>query len=132
MLLENCNVFCTEVAATSVPYKTIATLSEGTEFDCQFKLAIRCNSCNRNNLKSVLVRLGVLQESAKIENQLQFEEKFKNVWADHADMISIQYSGTGALKTDFTRYRDCSIEFMFSLKRVKEKVSFQAIITFFH
>ena len=25
------------------------------------------------------------------------------VWADHADIISIQYSGTGALKTDFTR-----------------------------
>ncbi|KAL4716016.1 hypothetical protein ACJJTC_003805 [Scirpophaga incertulas] len=28
---------------------------------------------------------------------------FNTVWADHADMISIQYSGTGALKTDFTR-----------------------------
>lgn len=25
------------------------------------------------------------------------------MWADHADIISIQYSGTGALKTDFTR-----------------------------
>ena len=25
------------------------------------------------------------------------------VWADNADMISLQYSGTGALKTDFTR-----------------------------
>ena len=25
------------------------------------------------------------------------------VWADHADAISMQYSGTGALKTDFTR-----------------------------
>lgn len=25
------------------------------------------------------------------------------MWADNADMISIQYSGTGALKTDFTR-----------------------------
>jgi hypothetical protein len=25
------------------------------------------------------------------------------VWADHADAISIAYSGTGALKTDFTR-----------------------------
>jgi hypothetical protein len=25
------------------------------------------------------------------------------VWADHADAISFQYSGTGALKTDFTR-----------------------------
>ncbi|XP_068625011.1 phosphatidylinositol-3-phosphatase SAC1 [Battus philenor] len=28
---------------------------------------------------------------------------FNTVWADHADMISSQYSGTGALKTDFTR-----------------------------
>ena len=25
------------------------------------------------------------------------------VWADHANEISIAYSGTGALKTDFTR-----------------------------
>jgi phosphatidylinositol 4-phosphatase len=25
------------------------------------------------------------------------------VWADHADSISQAYSGTGALKTDFTR-----------------------------
>jgi phosphatidylinositol 4-phosphatase len=25
------------------------------------------------------------------------------VWANHADLISIAYSGTGALKTDFTR-----------------------------
>lgn len=25
------------------------------------------------------------------------------VWADNADVISLQYSGTGALKTDFTR-----------------------------
>jgi hypothetical protein len=28
---------------------------------------------------------------------------FKNLWADNADAISRQYSGTGALKTDFTR-----------------------------
>ena len=57
----------------------------------------------RNNLQAVLIRLGVLQEQAKIEHQVVFENLFKNVWADHADMISIQYSGTGALKTDFTR-----------------------------
>lgn len=25
------------------------------------------------------------------------------VWADHANLISTSYSGTGALKTDFTR-----------------------------
>jgi hypothetical protein len=28
----------------------------------------------------------------------------KNLWADNADAISMQYSGTGALKTDYTRY----------------------------
>lgn len=25
------------------------------------------------------------------------------MWADHADFISVAYSGTGALKNDFTR-----------------------------
>lgn len=29
---------------------------------------------------------------------------FNNLWADNADYMSIQYSGTPALKTDFTRY----------------------------
>lgn len=32
-----------------------------------------------------------------------FEQAFKNVWTDNADAISIQYTGTPALKTDFTR-----------------------------
>jgi hypothetical protein len=29
--------------------------------------------------------------------------EFRNVWADNADIISLQYAGTKALKTDFTR-----------------------------
>ena len=28
---------------------------------------------------------------------------FRNLWADNADAISLSYSGTGALKTDYTR-----------------------------
>lgn len=32
-----------------------------------------------------------------------FMDTFKNVWADNADALSIQYAGTPALKTDFTR-----------------------------
>ncbi|MCQ2816523.1 MAG: hypothetical protein MJ252_04565 [archaeon] len=32
-----------------------------------------------------------------------FEQNFKNLWADHGDIISICYSGTCALKGDFTR-----------------------------
>uniref|UniRef100_A0A023FHP1 Putative phosphoinositide phosphatase n=1 Tax=Amblyomma cajennense TaxID=34607 RepID=A0A023FHP1_AMBCJ len=32
-----------------------------------------------------------------------FETLYKNVWADNGDFCSIQYAGTGALKTDYTR-----------------------------
>ena len=32
-----------------------------------------------------------------------FESTFKLLWADHGDGISLAYSGTGALKSDFTR-----------------------------
>lgn len=47
--------------------------------------------------------MDVLNFGQKVEDQFAFESLFKSVWADHADIISIQYSGTGALKTDFTR-----------------------------
>lgn len=33
----------------------------------------------------------------------EFERAFNNLWADNADAMSVLYSGTGALKTDFTR-----------------------------
>merc|ERR1719384_276471 len=71
--------------------------------DCLDRTNVVQSMLARNNLQTALVRMGVLGETVRIENQAHFENLFKNVWADHADMISIQYSGTGALKTDFTR-----------------------------
>lgn len=50
-----------------------------------------------------LQRLAILRASQTLDQQLEFERLFKGVWADNADIISVQYSGTGALKTDFTR-----------------------------
>ena len=44
----------------------------------------------RNNLQTALVRFGVLGENARVDHQAVFENLFKNVLADHADMISIQ------------------------------------------
>ena len=32
-----------------------------------------------------------------------FEKKFKNIWADNGDNVSLAYSGTGAMKSDFVR-----------------------------
>ena len=34
---------------------------------------------------------------------VQIEAQFKVIWADHGDEVSLQYSGTGALKSGFTR-----------------------------
>merc|ERR1719234_2909461 len=71
--------------------------------DCLDRTNVVQSMLARNNLQTVLVRFGVLGENARVEHQAVFEALFKNVWADHADMVSIQYTGTGALKTDFTR-----------------------------
>ena len=63
----------------------------------------------RNILHKQLNELGL--ESVKIDNKdvfapfinLELEQTFRNLWTDNADQLSILYSGTKALKTDFTR-----------------------------
>lgn len=74
-----------------------------------------CMDCldRTNVVQSVLARGALLQqlkdfeildESAKLGDfGPVLEGIFRNLWADNADAISTQYSGTGALKTDFTR-----------------------------
>ncbi|XP_076448962.1 phosphatidylinositol-3-phosphatase SAC1-like [Babylonia areolata] len=54
-------------------------------------------------LQEQLTRLDVLDAGQRLNEQKQFDTVFRNVWADNADALSIQYAGTGALKTDFTR-----------------------------
>ncbi|KAL7417341.1 putative SAC1-recessive suppressor of secretory defect [Mrakia frigida] len=54
-------------------------------------------------LNEQLLIAGVLNPGETIESHPDFMFLFRNIWADHADTISIPYSGTGALKTDFTR-----------------------------
>ena len=40
---------------------------------------------------------------AELEENEAFLKTYRNSWADHGNLISIQYAGTGALKTDYTR-----------------------------
>ncbi|KAH8120657.1 SacI homology domain-containing protein [Phellopilus nigrolimitatus] len=47
--------------------------------------------------------IGVFQEHESVDAHEEFMHDFRNMWADHADYISKAYSGTGALKTDYTR-----------------------------
>ena len=41
-----------------------------------------------------------------------FQTVFRHTWADHANLISVQYAGTGALKTDYTRTGKVQINYL--------------------
>lgn len=74
--------------------------------------AIRSNcidSLDRTNVVQSMVADRVLRSQEELLKQTSphlnglNQGVFKNVWADNADILSIQYAGTPALKTDFTR-----------------------------
>ena len=50
-----------------------------------------------------LTDVGVLPPGQSADDDRAFQILFRNIWADNADVVSKSYSGTGALKTDFTR-----------------------------
>ena len=71
--------------------------------DCLDRTNVVQSLLATENLEIVLKRLNLLRPGSSVKDQWAFQEIYRNVWADHADMISVQYAGTGALKTDFTR-----------------------------
>lgn len=71
--------------------------------DCLDRTNVVQSLLATENLNLILKRMGILSPSDTVLEQVEFQNIFKNAWADHADLISIQYAGTGALKTDFTR-----------------------------
>ncbi|KAI8880064.1 hypothetical protein K501DRAFT_225568 [Backusella circina FSU 941] len=71
--------------------------------DCLDRTNVVQSTIARWVLNRQLREVGILQSTEVIENDEQFMQIFKTVWADNADGLSIPYSGTGALKTDYTR-----------------------------
>lgn len=68
--------------------------------DCLDRTNVVQSLLGRRNVQEVFIELAIVNEDENVE---AFERLFKDMWADHADVISLQYSGTAALKTDFTR-----------------------------
>ncbi|KAH3685535.1 hypothetical protein WICPIJ_003492 [Wickerhamomyces pijperi] len=54
-------------------------------------------------LQSQLQNSSIIPTSTAWENDSRLLYQFQNIWADNADYVSKAYSGTGALKTDYTR-----------------------------
>ncbi|CAL8295704.1 unnamed protein product [Merluccius merluccius] len=71
--------------------------------DCLDRTNVIQSLLARCSLQSQLQRMGVLNVGQRVEEQAQFERIYKNAWADNANACAVQYAGTGALKTDFTR-----------------------------
>ncbi|XP_035780217.1 phosphatidylinositol-3-phosphatase SAC1-like [Anopheles albimanus] len=72
--------------------------------DCLDRTNVVQSELAKRSLEQTLIKLHVLDRGTKhIEPKSSFDTVFKAVWADNADLISLQYSGTRALKTDFTR-----------------------------
>lgn len=86
---------------------TLCSLQEGVFrtncIDCLDRTNVVQSMLAHRSLEAILQKLGVLQHEQKLDEHPVFERLFKSVWADNADLVSVQYSGTGALKTDFTR-----------------------------
>lgn len=72
--------------------------------DCLDRTNVTQSLLGRKALEVQLQRIGILEPNNTIQQFESLEEKFKLLWADHGDHISIQYSGTGALKGDFVRF----------------------------
>ncbi|KAF2209278.1 hypothetical protein CERZMDRAFT_107157 [Cercospora zeae-maydis SCOH1-5] len=71
--------------------------------DCLDRTNVVQSMLGRWTLTRMLIDLGVLRPGESAQDDQTFEHLFRNVWADNADVVSKTYSGTGALKTDFTR-----------------------------
>ncbi|XP_014551158.1 hypothetical protein COCVIDRAFT_113640 [Bipolaris victoriae FI3] len=71
--------------------------------DCLDRTNVVQSMLGRFVLSRMLIDLGIMREGESAEEDAAFEHLFRNIWADNADVVSKSYSGTGALKTDFTR-----------------------------
>ncbi|EEQ32919.1 Phosphoinositide phosphatase sac1 [Microsporum canis] len=71
--------------------------------DCLDRTNVVQSMLGRWTLTRQFIDCGILQPGEKTDDDLVFRDLFRNMWADNADVVSKSYSGTGALKTDFTR-----------------------------
>lgn len=72
--------------------------------DCLDRTNVVQSMLARYTLNRMFHDLGILSRDQDFKTaDPQFEFLFRNIWADNADVVSKSYSGTGALKTDFTR-----------------------------
>jgi hypothetical protein len=73
--------------------------------DCLDRTNVVQSMFARHMLDRQFVELGLMSPGSSFRDEdPAFEFLFRNIWADNADVVSSSYSGTGAMKTDVTRF----------------------------
>ncbi|XVF16018.1 hypothetical protein REPUB_Repub09cG0205800 [Reevesia pubescens] len=78
--------------------------------DCLDRTNVTQSMIGRKMLELQLRRIGVFAAEETISSHPNLDESFKILWANHGDDISIQYSGTAALKGDFVRFGQRTVQ----------------------
>lgn len=87
-----------------VPQANQTSIVRTNCMDCLDRTNVVQSTLGRWVLQKQFEAAGLLAPGTKWEvAEPKFELVFRNVWADNANAVSVTYSGTGALKTDFTR-----------------------------
>ncbi|PLW13221.1 hypothetical protein PCASD_21145 [Puccinia coronata f. sp. avenae] len=90
-------------ANSTPPSKTQKSVVRTNCMDCLDRTNVLQSALAKWVLTFQLKQAGILEEHEKLDSYPDFMFLFRNVWADNADGVSKSYSGTPALKTDFTR-----------------------------
>ncbi|XP_065028191.1 phosphoinositide phosphatase SAC8 isoform X7 [Musa acuminata AAA Group] len=72
--------------------------------DCLDRTNVTQSYMARKSLNLQLQQMGAFSSSECISMYSDIYEKFKILWAEHGDEISLEYAGTHALKGDLVRY----------------------------
>ncbi|OMO83409.1 hypothetical protein COLO4_22544 [Corchorus olitorius] len=78
--------------------------------DCLDRTNVTQSMIGRKMLELQLRRIGVFAAEETISSHPHLDESFKILWANHGDDVSIQYSGTPALKGDFVRFGQRTVQ----------------------
>lgn len=72
--------------------------------DCLDRTNVVQSMFARHKLDRIFEDVGFMPRGSSFRDEdAAFEDMFRNLWADNADVVSNSYSGTGAMKTDVTR-----------------------------
>jgi hypothetical protein len=71
--------------------------------DCLDRTNVVQSLLAKRMLQIQLIKLSIISENDSIESNAELHQCFRDMWADNGDLLSKQYAGTGALKSDFTR-----------------------------